>query len=285
MNRSQWCIAFAVSLLVHGGVLITFEDESEAGTGANHAMGEKGLEVGLGKIGAYKDQLQQLAAEKSKPEPEPIQEPVRKPIPDLKTAQKPKPNKKVEPSKTAPAKTNIDIQTAKIQPKQNPTSVVVASAPDIQKKDTQEAITNEKSLKKQVTEQENKENSEDLGEAKTSQQKMEKGSGNNRAQSGGKKGQGKSFTRELMAWLNQHKIYPADLKKAKKQGTVVVKFTIAKDGQLSNASIQKSSGITRLDDAALEMLGKANPVPPIPDALNKQRLVIALPVRYSLETK
>ena len=87
-----------------------------------------------------------------------------------------------------------------------------------------------------------------------------------------------------MAWLEQHKDYPAELKKQKQQGVVVLTFSINKNGEVLTAKIKKSSGFPILDQAALDMLAKADPVPAIPDSMNRDRLLLSIPIEYSLTT-
>lgn len=92
------------------------------------------------------------------------------------------------------------------------------------------------------------------------------------------------FLRQLMAWLAQHRTYPDAAKKDKTQGTAVVRFTIDRQGRVLSASIDRSSGATVLDAAALEVLQRASPVPAMPDSMGRDRLTISLPIEYALNT-
>lgn len=92
------------------------------------------------------------------------------------------------------------------------------------------------------------------------------------------------YLAELFRELARHKVYPSELKKNKIEGRVVVKFTLAADGRVINSSIQQSSGNDSLDDAALQMLNKASPLPAIPSYMNRSEMTLAVPVEYSLLT-
>lgn len=92
------------------------------------------------------------------------------------------------------------------------------------------------------------------------------------------------YLAELFRKLARHKVYPAELKKNRVEGRVVVKFTLAADGRVMNSSIQQSSGHESLDAAALQMLNRASPLPAIPSWMNRSELTLAVPVEYSLLT-
>jgi protein TonB len=89
----------------------------------------------------------------------------------------------------------------------------------------------------------------------------------------------------LMAWLQRHKTYPAELKRAKKQGTVLLNFSIGRRGELLSARVAASSGEPMLDQAALAMLQRASPMPALPDDLGLDTLTLTVPVEYSLITR
>ena len=92
------------------------------------------------------------------------------------------------------------------------------------------------------------------------------------------------YLAELFRKLARHKVYPAELKKNRIEGRVVVKFTLAADGRVMNPSIQQSSGHDSLDEAALQMLNRASPLPAIPTWMKRSELTLAVPVEYSLLT-
>jgi protein TonB len=87
-----------------------------------------------------------------------------------------------------------------------------------------------------------------------------------------------------MRALNAHKVYPAHLKKAKIEGTVTLAFTINRQGEVIASSVQKSSGQPALDQAAMEMVKNASPLPSIPTWMNRDTLSLSVPVEYALIT-
>ena len=59
-------------------------------------------------------------------------------------------------------------------------------------------------------------------------------------------------------WVNEHLIYPEDAQKAKKQGRVVVQFTITKTGKMENVKVLRGA-FKSLDEEALRIV-KSSPV-------------------------
>lgn len=99
---------------------------------------------------------------------------------------------------------------------------------------------------------------------------------------GGRIGNPQDYFSLLIAWLNQHKDYPPAVKKKRQQGTVVLAFSIDRSGTVLTSRVQESSGYPLLDQAALDMLARANPLPAMPDSMPRQRLRLAVPIEYSL---
>ncbi len=114
---------------------------------------------------------------------------------------------------------------------------------------------------------------------------LRKGSGTARSvSSGGRAGSVQDYFTELMAWLNQHKDYPGAVKKKKQQGTVVIQFAIDRAGKVLHSKVKTSSGYPLLDQAALQMLAAAEPLPPLPRQFKREQLTLAIPIEYALRT-
>ena len=99
---------------------------------------------------------------------------------------------------------------------------------------------------------------------------------------GGGAGPGDDYLDRLRRWLNKFKHYPKDAEDKKQEGKLVVSFTILRDGTVRDAQIEHGSGVPALDEAALQMLRDASPVPPLPETYRPDQAAIALPVDYSL---
>lgn len=88
----------------------------------------------------------------------------------------------------------------------------------------------------------------------------------------------------VSAHLNRRKSYPAEAKKAREEGVVVIRFTVDRDGNVSGAGIKHGSGHERLDAATLQLLQRVAPMPRMPASMRRDSVTIALPIDYSLKT-
>lgn len=62
-------------------------------------------------------------------------------------------------------------------------------------------------------------------------------------------------------------------------GVVMVRFRLTRNGEVLSASVANSSGAPELDQAAVDTIWRAQPMPSIPPAL-PERLTVVLPVAY-----
>ncbi len=77
------------------------------------------------------------------------------------------------------------------------------------------------------------------------------------------------------------KRYPNSARMNGQEGKVILKAVIRSDGQLAEVFIQKSSGYSVLDEAAIEAVKRACPLD-MTQALGKPQIVVSLPIVYSL---
>lgn len=83
---------------------------------------------------------------------------------------------------------------------------------------------------------------------------------------------------KLMAHLERRKRYPSGARSRGEQGTVQVRFSIDTGGNVLSVSLARSSGFAELDQAVLDLVRRASPVPAPPVGVNR---TIVAPVRFT----
>ena len=93
----------------------------------------------------------------------------------------------------------------------------------------------------------------------------------------------KRYEQLLSAWIQRHKIYPDSAKALRLEGEPVVRIRIDRSGNVRFSSLEKVSPHRMLNIAAMEMIKRANPVPPVPNNYpGGQVLEFLIPVSYKL---
>ena len=90
------------------------------------------------------------------------------------------------------------------------------------------------------------------------------------------------FQRSLLAHLERARRYPREAQLRSEQGTVYLRFRMDRSGRVLSAGIDRSSGYPDLDAEVLDMINRAQPLPPIPPAIAQNQLELSVPVRFSL---
>ena len=91
-----------------------------------------------------------------------------------------------------------------------------------------------------------------------------------------------SWQSQLGAWLEAHKHYPEEAREYGQEGTATIRFTVARDGHVTNVVLVNGSGVARLDSAAVQMLQGAV-VPAFPRAMTQAKMTITISINYALD--
>jgi protein TonB len=86
----------------------------------------------------------------------------------------------------------------------------------------------------------------------------------------------------LASWLARYQNYPNDAAEKHEEGKDVIGFTVARDGAVQRIWVDQSSGVPSLDDASVQMVRAASPVPPLPSDLTGSSVDFFFPVNYKL---
>ncbi|MEG3150981.1 TonB family protein [Sphingomonas sp. ZT3P38] len=90
-----------------------------------------------------------------------------------------------------------------------------------------------------------------------------------------------NWERLILAHLERFRRYPARARAARQQGTVYVRFRMNRSGMVLSSAIVKRSGSFDLDQAALDTLKHAQPMPAIPADMPDE-VELSVPVEYHL---
>lgn len=89
-----------------------------------------------------------------------------------------------------------------------------------------------------------------------------------------------NWQRDLMVHINRHKRYPARAREAHQHGVVSVAFAMDREGRIVRAAIHKSAGYETLDQAAVELINLASPLPAPPAGMPGETIAFVVPVNY-----
>lgn len=91
---------------------------------------------------------------------------------------------------------------------------------------------------------------------------------------------------QYMAALRQaieaNKFYPKRASRLRREGSVIVDFTIDRDGNIDNVRVTESSGTQLLDQAAVEAVKRLGQFHPLPSAIPHDPWSLQIPMSYKL---
>jgi protein TonB len=91
-----------------------------------------------------------------------------------------------------------------------------------------------------------------------------------------------SWRSALVARLQAAKRYPEQAREAGEQGVALARFTIDRAGRVLSASLVRSSGFPALDEEAIALIHRAEPLPPLPADTAGSTVTLTVPVSFAL---
>ena len=88
------------------------------------------------------------------------------------------------------------------------------------------------------------------------------------------------YKAELRAKIDENKFYPTMSRRLGQTGTVVVAFTLLKDGNIVNVRLDKPSQYERLNSSALDAVKKVERFRPIPKEVGGLSMDVKVPVKF-----
>jgi protein TonB len=89
-----------------------------------------------------------------------------------------------------------------------------------------------------------------------------------------------NYEDRVMLWLKQNGSYPYEASIWQLEGTVMLKFSINRQGEILNYQLLKQSKWHLLNLAVRKMMRRASPVPPIPPEIEKDEITFIIPVHF-----
>jgi len=86
----------------------------------------------------------------------------------------------------------------------------------------------------------------------------------------------------IRALITARKRYPLFARRRRIEGTVVVRFTLGRDGKLLATSISQGSGSTALDEAAIEAIRSIGALPAAPASAAGTSFTFVVPIVFRL---
>lgn len=258
MATRQILFSFAAAAVVHLGALLIWimPLDSEGAI----AEGQEGLQVSVGLVGSFiatPEKNEKSPVEAPRPEQTIAEETREQTIsqlePESKSEPKPEPESKPEPKPVPKPAPNPEPKPAEKQQPQPESAPARSEAP-----------------------------SESEQQSEPSQSQTRATGVGKRVETGGNPAVRQSYLARVMARVARFKRYPRSARKDGVTGVVLVKFIIRKSGKVESAEVINSSGDSRLDREAVEMLVRASPFASVPDDLSSSHLELTLPVEFSL---
>ena len=90
------------------------------------------------------------------------------------------------------------------------------------------------------------------------------------------------WRQQLHIHLQQHKRYPREARRLRRQGAPRVAFTLDRQGNVLSVQLMESCGVSSLDTEALALVRRAAPLPRPPVEIDERKLEVSVPIVFSM---
>lgn len=87
----------------------------------------------------------------------------------------------------------------------------------------------------------------------------------------------------LLKHLERHKRYPHEAQRDRHEGITYIRFIMSRDGRVLSARVERSAGIASLDQEGLDLLQRAQPLPPLPADQPGESLELIVPIQFFMK--
>jgi len=87
---------------------------------------------------------------------------------------------------------------------------------------------------------------------------------------------------QLVARLRRARAYPDEARMRGDTGTVLVSFAMDRAGHVLSVQVVRSSGLPSLDEAAMQTVHRAEPLPELPPEIPGARYTVSVPISFTL---
>lgn len=263
--KRYWLLALLIASIIHAAGFAYYVYESEPEDEGAKDAGLQGVQINLGMLGdlGTQEQTKEPAAE-----PEPVKKP--EPLPEPIEKEKPVAEVKAVKKQKVPPKQDSIIKVKK-QVKPAPAETAEVVEKPIKEMKTEAPKTDTTSSDSVVNNSKNQQAS----------QKATTGAANSQM-TGGQLAAQQTYFSQLAAILAQHKRYPKASRRRGEEGIVKLFFIVDRTGKVTDYRITRSSGSSRLDNAVINMLKNAQPLPAFPSDMEQQQLEVKVPIAFKL---
>ena len=89
----------------------------------------------------------------------------------------------------------------------------------------------------------------------------------------------------LEAHLQKFQKYPRAAQRRNVEGTAWIRFRMDRQGKVLSSTIERTSEHEVLDEAALDMIERAQPLPPLPDDVPGESIELIIPAVFNIENR